>query len=106
MVLIDIDERHCFRCHQPFQDGDKVEIERGCECDMCGGGPELLHSKCPEDALFSVARAECMRCGKTHRLTEEDKGYTPRQILLMPCCMGSGRMQIRVTGRWKEDDKE
>lgn len=105
MVLIEVDERTCSRCHQPFQDGDKVDIERDCECNMCGGGPKLLHDKCPEDALFNVARAECMRCGKVHRLAGE-KIYMPRQILLIPCCMGSGRMQIRVTGRWKEGDKE
>ena len=32
MVLIEIDERQCSRCYQLFQDGDKVEVEIGCQC--------------------------------------------------------------------------
>ena len=102
MVLVEIDDGNCHKCGQPFRDNDRIEIEHGYEC----GGPLLLHDRCPEDALFAVARAECVRCGKVHKFTGTERNYVPLQIKLVPCCMGSRLVQVRVTGRWKEDDEE
>lgn len=104
MVLIDIDIDNCARCHQPFTNGDKVETRCDYACSQCNGGTDFLHVKCPDDALFDVARAECMKCGKAHRLAGQKGGYLPRQIHLMPCCMGPNNVQVRVTGRYREDE--